>query len=327
MKIIKIIGIIFGIIALLIIGGLIYITTAFPKVDDAPDITVAVTPERVERGDYLANNVMVCIDCHSVRDWTKFSGPIVPGTEGGGGEKFTEEMGFPGNFFAPNITPTNLRDWTDGEIYRAITCGVNRDGDPLFPVMPYHKYGTLDDEDIYSVIAYLRKLEPLDNQMPKSEPSFPFSIIMNFIPQQGTPGKKPDKSNTLEYGKYIATAGACADCHTPFEKGQPLAGMEFSGGREFTLPFGLLKTPNITPHQGSGIGKWTEEMFVKRFKMYTDSAYVLPDYKEGELFTLMPWTMYAGMDEYDLKAMYAYLMSLKPIDNNVVQFTPNTAGK
>ena len=85
------------------------------------ELKVEVTNERVKKGEYLANNVMVCIDCHSLRDWSKYSGPIVPGTEWMGGEFFDQEQGLPGKYFATNITPYTLESWSDGEIYRAIT--------------------------------------------------------------------------------------------------------------------------------------------------------------------------------------------------------------
>ena len=60
---------------------------------------------------------------------------------------------------------------------------------------------------------------------------------------------------------------------------------------------------------------------MKRFKMYLDSSYTLPDVKPGEFQSIMPWTMYAGMEPQDLKAIYAYLKSLKPVTNKVERYT------
>ena len=76
---------------------------------------------------------------------------------------------------SPNITPFRLKDWTDAEIYRAITSGVSKDGHPLFPIMPYPAYGTLDSEDIYSVIAYIRSIPSIDYAPSRSNPSFPMN--------------------------------------------------------------------------------------------------------------------------------------------------------
>ena len=320
MKILKIILIIVGIIIILILAGISYVKYGLPNIP-VKDISVNATPERVERGEYLANHVMVCIDCHSVRNWDYFSGPITPGTFGAGGDEFTREMGFPGNFYAPNITPYNLKSWSDGELYRAIVSGVNKEGKPIFPLMPYHSYGKADKEDIYSVITYIRSLKPIKKDVPESEADFPMSMIMNMIPTEPAHQEKPDPADQLAYGKYLATVSACADCHTPFEKGQPVTEMIYAGGREFELPFGTLRTPNITPDMATGIGSWTEAVWLKRFEIY-DSIHKL-DRTNGlmEYNSLMPWNMYAGMKEEDLKAIYAYLKSLKPISNKVEKVT------
>ncbi len=115
-KLLKILGVLVILIVIFGIGFTFYVKSAFPKVDAPPQLKVDITPERVARGKYLANHVMVCIDCHSTRDWSKFSGPIVPGTEGKGGDMFDESMGFPGTFYARNITPYGIGNWTDGEV-------------------------------------------------------------------------------------------------------------------------------------------------------------------------------------------------------------------
>ena len=63
-------------------------------------------------------------------------------------------------------------------------------------------------------------------------------------------------------------------------------------------------------------------MFLGRFKQYADSGYTPPKVNPGEFNTIMPWTMYAGMKEDDLKAIFAYLKTLAPIKNQIVKFTP-----
>jgi hypothetical protein len=83
---------------------------------------------------------------------------------------------------------------------------------------------------------------------------------------------------------------------------------------------GISKSANITQDKVTGIGKWTEDDFVKRFKSYTDSTYVPNKISKGTFNTVMPWTMYGGMKEQDLKAIYAYLKTVKPIKNNVEKF-------
>ena len=321
-KVFKIIAYAFIGVVLLIVILLTYVKTALPSVGDPPDMKVVMSQENIERGSYLANHVMVCIDCHSTRDWGLFAGPPVAGTEGKGGEVFDKTLGFPGKYVANNITPYNLGNWTDGEIFRAITTGVAKDGRALFSIMPYHNFGESDQKDIEAVIAYIRTLKPIQNTTEKSSSDFPMNFIINTIPKKASFTSVPPKTDVVQYGKYIVTAAGCADCHTNQVKGK-VVGEPFAGGFEFKFPDGsVVKSTNITPAKTTGIGSWTKEEFVNRFKMYNDSAYKPASVKPGEYQTLMPWTMYAGMKTEDLNAAYEYLHSLKPVDNLVVRFTP-----
>jgi hypothetical protein len=322
-KTIKVLLSILAIIIIAIIGLLSYVKLALPNVGKPEEITIERTPQRIERGKYLANHVTVCIDCHSTRNWTQYSGPIISGTEGKGGEVFDQKFGFPGSFHARNITPAALAMWTDGEILRAIGSGVDKNGKALFPVMPHPNYGKLDREDLYSIIAYIRTLQPIENKVPASIPDFPMNIILNTIPKKATYSKKPDTSNVLAYGQYIFTAAACNECHTKKEKGAPIEGMELAGGFEFAIASGgIVRSANITPDMETGIGKLTETDFLQKFSHYSDSSYQRLTIKKNTINTVMPWTMYGGMKEQDLKALYAYIKTFKPIKNVVVKYTP-----
>jgi cytochrome c553 len=296
-----------------------YVKVGLPSVGDPPDLHVAITPERVEHGSYLANHVTLCMDCHSTRDWSKFSGPMLPGTNGKGGEFFDENMGFPGKFYSKNITPANIKDWTDGEIFRTITTGVDKFGNALFPVMPYHYYGKMDKEDIYDIIAYIRSLRPIDNVTPERSIDFPMNFIVNTIPEKASFVQKPPKSDTVKYGAYLVNAAACMECHTQVDKGQVIPSLAFGGGRVFKMPHGEVRSANITSDKSSGIGSWTAEQFVTRFKTYADPANVTT-VDSNAINTIMPWTMFAGMDTSDLRSIFAYLQTVKPIKNQVTHF-------
>jgi mono/diheme cytochrome c family protein len=310
-----------GFLLLIVAGAYAYINLALPNVGPAPEMTVEVTHERVERGRYLANHVMLCMDCHAERDWSLFAGPPTPGTEGAGGDIFDHSMGFPGVFISSNITPAGVGNWTDGELFRLITTGVKRDGTPIFPVMPYMNYGKMDEEDIKSVIAYIRTLEPVQTNHPASKADFPFSMILRTIPQKAKPTPIPPRTDQLAYGEYLVNAGACYDCHTAFEKGK-FVGEFLAGGRSFQYPDGsIITSANLTPHE-TGLKNWTKEMFVSRFRAYADSAYVPATVQPGEFQTIMPWPMYGGMEVEDLEAIFAYLQTLKPVDNPVKLFVP-----
>ncbi len=116
--IVKILLSVLIVLVLGVVGLLSYVKLALPKVADAPDLQIEITPEQLERGEYLSMYVSGCIECHSQRDWNTFAGPVAPDTEGSGGEPFTREMGFPGEYYPSNITLVGLSDWTDGEIFR-----------------------------------------------------------------------------------------------------------------------------------------------------------------------------------------------------------------
>ena len=318
-KAIKIILYVIGAILVLLGSVICYIIFFLPNVP-VEGIKVEITPARIERGKYLANHVTVCIDCHSTRDWTKFSGPLVLGTEGKGGEMFDQSVGLPGTYISKNITPFNLKDWTDGEIFRAITCGVEKKGKALFPIMPYINYGGMDREDVYSIIAYIKTLKPQESTTAPSKSDFPMNIIIHTIPTKANYSTKPDTADKLAYGKYLVNAASCKDCHTKFEKGKYVEGMMYAGGREFVMPFGAIQSTNLTPDAETGIGNWTKEAFITRFKAYDPTGGYEPnEVQSNEFNTIMPWTMYAGMTVQDLSAIYDYLHSLKPINNTIVR--------
>ncbi|MCP9753331.1 c-type cytochrome [Ferruginibacter sp. HRS2-29] len=317
----KIFGRTLLIILVLIGGAIAYVKFALPNVGAAPNLTIDKTPQRVERGRYLANHVTVCMDCHSTRDWSRFSGPMQAGSKGKGGELFDQKFGFPGSFYSSNITPAGIAGYTDGELFRVITTGVNKKGKALFPVMPYHNYGRMDEEDIYSIIAYIRTLAPIQNTVPESKADFPMSILINTIPSKAALTKIPSPADKVAYGGYLVNAAACMDCHTQFDKGKLVAGSEFGGGREFPFPDGsIVRSSNITPHE-KGIGLWSEDQFVNTFHSKTDSLTQSVVIKPGGFNSIMPWTMYAKMKEEDLRAIYAYLKTMKPIDKSWERFT------
>ena len=308
----------------IVVGGLIsYVKIALPNVGPAAEVKINNSPERIERGKYLANHVTVCMDCHSTRDWTKYSGPLVPGTLGKGGERFDQSFGFPGCYLSRNITPKGISRYSDGELFRAITTGVTKEGRAMFPVMPYPYYSKMDPDDIMCIIAYIRSLAPIDNDVPPSVSDFPMNIIINTIPKKAPGGTRPDESNTLAYGAYLINACACRECHTPDKQGQIIPELAFSGGRKFNMPDGsIVRSANITSSTTTGIGNWGVDAFINRFKSYCDSIYTPQPVAKGAFNTIMPWTMYAGMKRSDLAAIYAYLHSLPATENNVVKFTP-----
>ncbi len=312
-----------------ILGAVLYFFHHFPDVGPAADVKLDLSQERVERGRYLAYHVAVCIDCHSTRNWDYYSGPSIGGTEGRGGEFFGRDFGFPGDIYSRNITPAAIGSWSDGELLRAITCGVSKDGRALFPLMPYPRYATADEEDIRAIAAYIRTLPPIENRVQATKLDFPMNLIVRTIPAAPKFAPRPPREDSVAYGAYLANMAACAECHTQQEKGQPLPGMDYAGGFAFILPWGTVRSSNITPDAETGIGAWSKEQFIARFKTYAPEAArkieMKPPFNEAYFNTIMPWTMYAGMTEEDLGAIYAFLRTVRPVRNKVQKYSAEGA--
>jgi cytochrome c len=282
-----------------------------PKVRPLTDRKFETTPERLARGKYLTENVLDCFACHSQRDWTKHDAPLIPGSEGGGQDPFPLE-GLPGKVYPTNISPdkeTGAGNWTDDQLARAIREGIGHDGRALFPMMPYENYRHLSDEDLASVIVYLRSLPPVHHVVPKTELIFPVKYLIRSVPQPITaPVPPPDLSTPVMRGKFLVRVAGCRDCHTPQKNGQPLPGLDLAGGWVMQGPWGHVAGANITPDP-SGISYYDEELFLDVMR----TGYV----KALKLAPIMPWWVHRGLTDEDLKAMFAYLRTVPPIKHRV----------
>jgi hypothetical protein len=132
---------------------------------------------------------------------------------------------------------------------------------------------------------------------------------------------RPAPQDKLAYGRYLTRIALCSDCHTPIDQqGTPLPGMDFAGGMEFYETGYRVRSANITPDADTGIGSWSEQQFIDKFKAFENTAPASLSDIERRQNTVMPITAYAGMTREDLSAIYAFLRSQKPIINRVVKF-------
>jgi hypothetical protein len=289
-----------------------------PRVRPLTNRAFEKTPERWSLGKYLVENVNGCTDCHSPHDWTKHDEPIPAGMEGAG-EDMSIFKGLPGRVVAPNLTPdpeTGAGNWSDDALARAIREGIGHDGRTLFPMMPYEHYRHLPDEDLASIIVYLRSLPAVRNALPQTEIIFPVNYLIRSVPEPITaPVPPPDVSDQVKRGAFLADIAGCADCHTPVDKGQPLPNMSYSGGQIFEGPWGRVASANLTPDP-SGIPYYDEGLFLQALR----TGYV----RARPINQIMPWTVYRGMTDDDLKAIFAYLKTLKPVKHVVDNAEPPT---
>jgi len=280
-----------------------------PKTRVLTDRHFEATPARMARGKYLVEAVTGCVGCHSPTDVSKPGAPPIE-TKLGAGQPWPDKQ-LPW-LVAPNITPdkeTGAGNWSDDVLARAIREGIGHDGRALFPVMPYQNYRTMSDEDLASIIVYIRSLAPVRNAPGKTNIPFPLKYLIKSTPEPVYGAvNAPDQSTSAARGAYLVRMGSCSDCHTPQERGKPMTGLEFAGGFILDGPTGMVVSSNITP-DASGISYFDENMFI----------HAMRDGKVGarSLNAAMPWWFYGKMTDEDLKSVYAFLRTLKPVSHRV----------
>ncbi len=289
----------------------VYLTAGL-KVRPLTDVKFESTPERIARGKYLANGASHCFLCHSERDWTKPGAPPIESKKGAGAIMINED-GF--RVVPPNITPdeeTGAGTWTDDMFARAIREGVGHDGRALYPLMLYQVFKYFSDEDLASIVVYLRTIPPVKNKLPKRILPLEVQKMIVHYPQPiYKPVPKPDFSDVLERGKYLVEVGDCIGCHTSWET--PLKPGLFAGGMYFEEKGNIGFSANITPDDKSGLF-YDEDAFIT----------VIRTGKGGTLSSFMPWVVVKNYTDEDLRAIYKYLMTQKPVRHYINSFSEPT---
>ena len=258
----------------------------------------------VRRGQYLVNGPMACSNCHGTRA-EDFS--IVPGKEFAGGFHLVDPAF---DAYSANITPdeeTGIGKWTDEQIMTAIRRGIDPQGKIIFPPMPVPTYNNLSDDDVKAVVAYLRTIAPVHNEVPESKWNIPQQAMP---PPKGTPA--PPMSDKVAYGRYIVTAEAhCFECHTPMGPQGPDMSKLGAGGMEIQLAPGMVvRTANITSDPETGIGKWTDQQIKDALtKGVTPTG--------QHLSPPMPFPWFKNMTPEDLDAVVAFVRTIPPVVNKV----------
>ena len=276
------------------------------------------TPQRVMRGEYLVQHVTPCILCHSEHNFKEPSAPVIQGMLLAGAH--IEEQGMPGDVYSPNLTPdpeTGAGRWSDDQLSRAIREGIGHDGRALFPMMPYGHFRFMSDEDVAAVVVYLRTIQPVKHQQPSTKLVFPVNYLIKAVPEPLTgPVPEPDRSTPEKRGAYLVQMSTCSDCHSPSDDhGNPIPGLDFSGGNVFVGPWGSVASVNITP-DASGISYYDKELFIQ--VMRTGMVGARP------LSFVMPTSLFHGMTDDDLCDIFAYLKTLKAVHHRIDNNQPPT---
>lgn len=289
-----------------------------PRARPLTDRRFERTEARLERGRYLTGSGGVaCVICHSDVK------PVADGLE------VVEATAFAGRTWAPegmpfltasNLTPdpeTGIGSRSDDALARAIREGIGFDGRALFPIMPYEKMRAMTDEDLAAIVVYLRSLPPVRRALPRTQVPFPVSRLINGVPQPVEGPVTADLSTPVKRGEYLVTIAACAECHTPMDdRGGRLPGMDFAGG--FELKFEGVPTvysANITPSP-DGIPYYDEDLFLETMR----TGHV----RARKLSPMMPTRFYRNMTDDDLRSIFAFLKTLRPVDHHVDNTLPAT---
>lgn len=251
-----------------------------------------------ERGEYLFRVQFLCIGCHLGPNPDGSMPEFMPLAYPSGGELF--EMGV-ANVYSANLTL--LQDWTDDQIERAIRYGVNEEDEPLLPLMGFTLYEEMTDADVADLIAYIRTLEPIDNEVPEPEflvpgldrHAFAFQGEIDIERERPT----PDFSDPLERGIYLANGAACMHCHG--QVGEDFLAVPAPDG----LPWGWVAPP-LLPFHLDGIYETPEELRTALVTGVRPDGSVLDEY--------MPWQVLSLWPEEDIDALIAWMASLPDVD-------------
>lgn len=297
-----------GIVLIVLIAGITITTIARQHLKyDAPYPAIKASTDSsvIARGKHLVTGPAHCIDCHSWihnKDSALRMGENVSLV---GGTAFNLPFS---TFYTHNLTPdkeTGIGNMTDGEIARVLRYSVKKNGEAVLPFMPFQN---LSDEDLTAIISYLRSLQPVRNPVPDHQYNVVGNLIKAFLIQPAGPTEKiavaVKEDTTAEYGRYMVMAVAnCNECHTKRDAIGNYVGEPLAGGTVFEekgKP--TLISPNLTPDSSGRLFKWSQELFIKRFRM----GRIIP-------YSHMPWESFSRMSDTELKAIYKYLQTLKPV--------------
>jgi mono/diheme cytochrome c family protein len=286
---------------------------------------IDATPERLVRGGYLVNQVCACGACHT----TRTHGHIMSEPERtdaflGGGNIYAAE-GLTDALWIPNITPdidTGVGAWSDDELMRAIRDGVARDGHFLLPLMPFNAYQHMSDEDVRAIVAYLRSVPAYKQTTPRPKTKLglvPRVLFTKLGVQMHAPVGgvvAPAATDKVKLGEYVATLGACGECHSLTKKGprkpddpQFLAGSE---GPFEDPAVGKVWARNLTPDKDTGLGRYSAD----RIKQAIRTGVRLDGKRMAPPMSVLV-AHDSGLAEEDLDAVVAYLKSRPPASHVV----------
>lgn len=264
---------------------------------------VAETP--VERGSYLVNSIGACGNCHTPR----VQGVPDPARKFSGGFQTFDEPWF--TVKGANITPdkeTGIGGWSDADLRKALLTGTRPNGVALATVMPYPFYKMMMPSDIDAIIAYLRSVPPIRNEVQAAN----YKSQQVAVPVPGTekPMTAQDLKDPVKRGFYLSSIAHCMACHSRASESVPA---DFKtnygrGGREFRGPWGVSVTANISGSP-KGLGSWSDAEIRRAL---TDG--VSKDGRKLKPPMLDYVAYYKTWNGEDMDALIAWIRTIPPIE-------------
>jgi mono/diheme cytochrome c family protein len=260
--------------------------------------SAAFAEPSLERGEYLVRGPAGCGNCHTPQGP---NGPDMANELGG----FMVEKSDLFEAWAPNITPGGrVAEWSDAELAKAIREGIRPDGTVIGPPMPIGLYRGLSDDDLMSMVMFLRTVPASDNVVPASTYNIPLPPA--YGPPIDSVAAVPE-GVTVEYGAYLAGPVAhCLECHTPMGPQGPMLDTHMgAGGFEFHGPWGVSVSANLTSSE-DGLAGYTDDEI--RTMITTG---VRPD--GSRMLPPMGYGYYAKTKPEDIDAIILFLRQLPPL--------------
>ena len=274
------------------------------------DVKFISSPERIARGKYLVESVLWCMNCHTERNQTKPGWPPFENKKGSGAVVFETDNTY---LYAPNITPdkeTGIGNFSDDMIARAIHEGIGHDGRAL-TYMPWWSFRNLSDEDLASVVNYLRTIPPVKHKVPKrnlGEKAEENLVYLGY--PLSIPRDAPDLGDPVTRGKYLISLADCMGCHTGWYGRNPGLG---GGGNPMDHNKDHIFRTNIISDM-TGVGGWSSDVFIT----------VIRTGKSDFLDHLMPWNIFKNMTDEDLDAIYQALLTTYPVKHMMMNRVPSS---
>ena len=259
----------------------------------------------VERGDYLVNHLMNCGNCHSPR------GPGAAARALSGGVQVFDEPWF--RVKGANITPdreTGIGAWSDDDIKRAIVQGIRPNGTPLAETMPSAFFRILTPRDLDAVVAYLRSVPAVHNEVmaPIYKAASPVSPS---YPPAARRFSDADLADPMQRGVYLSTVAHCMACHARTSEAAPADYIKSfgKGGRIFKGPWGETRSANITSSRSAGIGSWSDADLRRAL-----TEGVTPDGRKLKPPMIDHVGYYRTWKPADLDALIAWVRTIPPLE-------------